>query len=153
MATDDSFCIFCIQDAALGTPDVESERILKGYKYWWLVLHQPKKRAALVQAAGMLVLKRHTPGASECSAEEFGELPSILHEVSALLCNTVGAEYTQQTRLGFNEGREAGQTRDHVHLHLLPVSESDPVALKVRGGIGGAFEALRAVRLGQKEYF
>jgi diadenosine tetraphosphate (Ap4A) HIT family hydrolase len=140
-------CVLCINDSSVGTAGVEPERILKSYTHWWLVLQQPAKREATVQAAGMLVAKRHISGASQSSPAEFGEVPSILHDASKTLCDAVGTSYTQQTRLGFNEGADAGQTMDHVHLHVLPVSESDPPELKIRGGIGGAFEALRTTRL------
>jgi diadenosine tetraphosphate (Ap4A) HIT family hydrolase len=143
----EDYCIFCINDVTTGTPDVSPERILHAYDHWWLVLQPPKKRERTVQAAGMLILKRHAISPSNCRPEEFADIPAILHDASNRLCRAVGAEYDGQTRLGFNEGPEAGQTVMHTHLHLLPVSDSDPAELKVRGGIGGAFEALRTLRL------
>lgn len=140
-------CVFCISDRRAGTAGIEPERILKEYGHWWLVLQQPAKREKTVQAAGMLLAKRHVTRISGADSKAFGEIPGILHDASATLCEAVGSVYTTQTRLGGNEGPEAGQTVNHAHIHILPVSESDPAALKIRGGIGGAFEALRAARL------
>jgi diadenosine tetraphosphate (Ap4A) HIT family hydrolase len=142
-----STCTFCISEANLGNSEVKPERILAAYEHWWLLIQIPEKLAATVQAAGLLVLKRHVADASNCVTEEFAELPSLLHPSSQKLCNYVGSTYTGQMRFGANIGTEAGQTIGHVHIHLLPVSESDPPELKVRSGIGGAFEALRQQRL------
>jgi diadenosine tetraphosphate (Ap4A) HIT family hydrolase len=145
----DGACAFCISDPHAGSEGVESERILKTYDHWYLIIQAEPKRRATIEAAGLLVSRRHLTGASKASAEEFGEIPAILHDASARLCEAAGTVYTGQTRLGFNEGADAGQTVMHAHLHLLPVSESDPAPLKIRGGIGGAFEALRTARLGK----
>ena len=141
-------CIFCIADVTAGTSGVEPERILNAYEHWFLIIQSEPKRRDTGEAAGLLVSRRHMAAASEASAEEFGEIPGILHDASTRLCEAAGTVYTGQTRLGFNEGADAGQTVMHAHLHLLPVSESDPAPLKIRGGIGGAFEALRTARLG-----
>jgi diadenosine tetraphosphate (Ap4A) HIT family hydrolase len=142
-------CIFCISDMTIGSSGVEPERILKAYDHWYLIIQSEPKRRATVEAAGLLVSRRHHAAVSEATAVEFGEIPAILHDASARLCEAAGTVYTGQTRLGFNEGADAGQTVMHAHLHLLPVSESDPAPLKIRGGIGGAFEALRTARLGK----
>jgi diadenosine tetraphosphate (Ap4A) HIT family hydrolase len=143
-------CTFCFSDPSKGNAEVEPNRIIEAFDNWWLVLQRESKRSKTVQAAGMLILKRHAARASDCTAAEFSEIPAILHEASAALCRMVGADYTHQTRLGFNEGPEAGQTVGHTHIHILPVSASDPAQLKVRGGIGGAFESLRTLRLQEK---
>lgn len=73
----------------------------------------------------------------------------ILHDSSLALCQAVDVEYAGQTRFGANEGPDAGQTVQHAHVHILPVAKSDPPELKIRGGIGGAFEALHQARLGK----
>lgn len=141
-------CIFCISNPDAGTNGIGPERIVHGYENWWLVLQPEAKREKTKQAAGMLVTKRHVEVPSMILPEEVLELHASIKDASAKLCAMVGSVYMDQETVGFNEGPEAGQTVEHAHVHILPVSESDPSELKVRGGIGGAFEALRAERIG-----
>jgi diadenosine tetraphosphate (Ap4A) HIT family hydrolase len=140
-------CIFCISNPANGVADNPADRVLKGYNSWWLILQPEAKRAATKQSAGLLITKRHIAVASEVNADEAAELFTIFKDAAKVLCETVGTTYTGQETIGFNEGAAAGQTINHAHVHILPVAEEDPEVLKVRGGIGGAFEALRSQRL------
>jgi diadenosine tetraphosphate (Ap4A) HIT family hydrolase len=140
-------CIFCITDPAKGVGGNPADPIVKAYNHWWLILQTAEKRASTKQAAGMLIPKRHVPVVSELKPEEAAELFAIYKDAGEMLCETVGATYTGQETVGFNEGPAAGQTIQHAHIHVLPVAEEDPEVLKVRGGMGGAFEALRAERL------
>lgn len=148
-----SNCIFCISDPAIGTgPNgIEPERILKEYENWWLVIQPKERRERLVLAAGLLVAKRAISVMSEATSEEFGEIIVVSDDASETLCNAVGATYTCQFRGGHSEGSEAGQSVPHAHYHLLPVCVEDPVEMKIGAGIGGAFGALRELRLGITE--
>lgn len=85
---------------------------------------------------------------TDTNLEEWAELRAIIKDASGRLCVAVGVTYVDQETIGFNQGGEAGQTVAHAHIHVLPVALQDPQELKVRGGIGGAFEALRRERLG-----
>lgn len=143
-------CIFCISDKNMPLSSDPADRIIKEYKNWWLVLQPEAKRQKTKQAAGMLIAKRHVEVPSGLNAQEAAELFTIYKDASEALCTRVGVTYTGQETIGFNEGSMAGQTINHAHIHILPVSEEDPEVLKIRGGIGGAFEALRSERLGQK---
>jgi diadenosine tetraphosphate (Ap4A) HIT family hydrolase len=140
-------CVFCIQDPSIGNNSIAPDQIIGSYEYWWLLLQPKAKRDKTKQAAGMLVAKRHMETVSLATADEAAELIHIVKDAARTLCGAVGSTYTDQETVGFNQGAEAGQTVNHAHVHVLPVSESDPAELKVRGGIGGAFEALRENRL------
>ena len=142
-------CIFCIDDASIGTGEdgIEPERILKEYESWWLILQPLEKRQKTKIAAGYLIVKREVALMSDVTATEYGELIEILPDASATLCEAAGSTYTNQYTSGFNEGIEAGQKVPHAHFQILPVSAEDPAELKVRGGLGGAFEALHASRV------
>lgn len=146
-------CIFCIHDPKVGTgPNgIESERILKEYDHWWLVIQPKERRDRLVRAAGLLVAKRAISVMTEATPEEFGEIIVVSDDASETLCNAAGATYTGQFRGGHSEGSEAGQSVPHAHYHLLPVSLEDPAEMKIGAGIGGAFGALREIRLGVTE--
>jgi diadenosine tetraphosphate (Ap4A) HIT family hydrolase len=140
-------CIFCIDDPQSGTAGISSDRILHSYDYWWLVLQPEAKREKTKIAAGMLIAKRHIEVVSLATPDEASDMIRNIKPAAQALCEAVGSTYTDQETIGFNQGTEAGQTIDHAHVHILPVSLEDPAALKVRGGIGGAFEALRDTRL------
>jgi diadenosine tetraphosphate (Ap4A) HIT family hydrolase len=92
----------------------------------------------------MLITKRHLTAPSGINTQEAAELFVIYKDASHTLCEYLGVTYAGQETIGFNDGAMA----DHSHIHVLPVAEEDPEALKIRGGIGGAFEALRSERLG-----
>lgn len=141
-------CIFCIDTLTRGSHGIPSERVLKEYHNWWLVLQREDKLLTTKQAAGLLISKQHLEDVSSATEAAAQELLSVIKESAELLCKHVGTTYSGQETVGFNQGPDAGQTVKHAHVHILPVSEEDPAELKVRGGIGGAFEALREKRLG-----
>lgn len=142
-------CIFCIQDLQTGTgPNgIGTERILHEYENWWLVLQPEERRENLVKSAGLLIAKRAISVMSEATSIEFGEIITISDDASSMLCGAAGASYTGQFRGGFSEGSEAGQSVPHAHYHLLPVCLEDPPQMKIGAGIGGAFGALRELRM------
>lgn len=133
-------CPFCATHLA-------KARIIHKYENWNLFLQSKDKRQRTKQGAGFLALAKHTKRVSEISDKEWLELKMILQDASQRLCAEIGVTYTGDETIGFNQGALAGQTVDHAHVHILPVAEEDPDKLKIRGGIGGAFEALRRERL------
>lgn len=145
--TEQKPCIFCITDSSVGSWDVEPERVLHSYKNWWLILRPQENRERTKIASGMLVSKRHIEIPTMMSDEEATELIRSVKDAAQRLCDAAGVTYTDQETVGFNQGVEAGQSQMHAHVHILPVAEEDPAEMKVRGGMGGAFEALRIVRI------
>lgn len=144
-------CVFCIDPGSRSSHGVDSQRVVHKYNHWWLVIQREDKLKSTKQAAGLLIPTRHFEAATDMSDDEAIELKNIIKDASSRLCAHVGAIYANQETVGFNQGTEAGQTVMHAHVHILPVAESDPPELKDRGGIGGAFEALREARLGLRE--
>lgn len=84
---------------------------------------------------------------TEATPEEFGEIITISDNASETLCSAAGAIYTGQFRGAHSEGSDSGQSVPHAHYHLLPVSHDDPPEMKIGAGVGGAFAALRQVRM------
>lgn len=142
-------CVFCIDPMKKCSIGVEPQRIIKEYTNWWLLQQRADKLQSTKQAAGLLVSKKHVEQVSDVSEEAAAELLKVTKEAARLLCEKAETTYTNQETVGFNQGAEAGQTVMHAHIHILPVSLEDPGELKIRAGIGGAFEALREKRLGK----
>lgn len=139
-----SECIFCF-DSLEGNEAVEGERVLHEFEYWWLVQQPEVQRRKTIRAAGMLVAKRHFEVVSLATPKEWDEVKEVMHRSGIILCEAVGMEYTGQTRLGFNEGSDVGQTVEHAHIHVLPQGDADP--LWERAGIMGAFTELHSARM------
>lgn len=128
-------------------PQNDRGRLIKEYENWYLFLQTPEKLKNTKQTAGLMISRRHFENTSDANETEAAELVHMIKDASQALCERVGVAYTNQESVGFNQGKDAGQTQFHAHVHILPVAKEDPRALKVRGGIGGAFEALRRERL------
>lgn len=143
-----SDCIFCLDPDTKSSHGVGNERVVKEYDHWWLLLQRADKLETTKQAAGLLVFKQHIANVTDAGDDAAVELSRVIKESARLLCEKVGTTYTDQETVGFNQGEQAGQSISHAHVHVLPVSAEDPDDLKVRAGIGGAFEALRNERLG-----
>ena len=134
-------CIFC------NFKELSKGEYLYDYEFWRLILQSAEKRQKTKQAAGMLVSKRHMVEVVDADSEEFIELSKIIKDAAKKLCVATGTTYLEQETIGFNQGINAGQTVMHAHVHILPSAQEDPETMKIRGGIGGAFEALRKERL------
>jgi diadenosine tetraphosphate (Ap4A) HIT family hydrolase len=77
-----------------------------------------------------VVPKRHVESFFELSQDEAVEAYELLKEVSHRLAERYDpAGYT----IGINEGRAAGRSVDHLHIHLIPRHDGDVV--DPRGGI------------------
>jgi diadenosine tetraphosphate (Ap4A) HIT family hydrolase len=140
-------CVFCIHPDVHSSQGIPEDKFIKEYSNWWLFLQRVDKLKSTKQAAGLLISKEHLSNVTDVNEGAKSELLLVVKDAAKLLCAKVGSTYTGQESVGFNQGAEAGQTVMHAHVHLLPVSEEDPPQLKVRSGIGGAFEALRRERV------
>lgn len=65
----------------------------------------------------LIVPRRHIASASEATSEEFAAIWSLLAEVRA---DTVRELKPDGFIVGINDGRAAGQTVMHLHVHLIP---------------------------------
>ena len=133
-------CPFC--DISKATAEM-----FYSYEFWNLFLQNKEKRQGTRQAAGFLALKRHEPATTDTTHKEWDEVREIIKDAAGRLCERVGVNYADQEVVGFNCGRDAGQTVQHAHIHILPIAEEDPAELKGRAGMGAAFEALHRERM------
>ena len=80
----------------------------------------------------LIIPRRHVEDYFELTAEEYAAMHAMLLKLKKALEEELKP---QGFNVGVNVGRAAGQTIDHVHLHLIPRFEgdmSDP-----RGGVRG----------------
>lgn len=86
----------------------------------------------------LIVTRRHVGDYFELTDEEWRAMQAMLLRLKREL----DAEYRPQGyNVGVNVGRAAGQTIDHVHLHLIPRYEGD--LDDPRGGVRGAIPEKR----------
>jgi diadenosine tetraphosphate (Ap4A) HIT family hydrolase len=78
----------------------------------------------------LLIPKRHAESFFDLSASERFDLLALLDRAKLMLDN----EFKPQGyNIGVNDGRAAGQTVPHLHVHLIPRFEGD--MLDPRGGV------------------
>ncbi len=86
----------------------------------------------------LVIPKRHTASFFETTQEERKALLEMLEKAREHLID----EYSPQGfNIGINEGKAAGQTIAHLHIHLIPRYEGDMD--DPRGGIRGAIPGKR----------
>jgi diadenosine tetraphosphate (Ap4A) HIT family hydrolase len=78
----------------------------------------------------LIVPRRHIAAASEATSEEFAAIWSLLAEVRA---DSVRELKPDGFNVGINDGRAAGQTVMHLHVHLIPRFTGD--CPDPRGGV------------------
>lgn len=78
----------------------------------------------------LIIPKRHVSSFFELTSDERGDIFSLLDDAKFGLDNQF---HPDGYNIGINDGAAAGQTVDHLHIHLIPRysgDQSDP-----RGGI------------------
>lgn len=82
----------------------------------------------------LIISKRHIASFFELNTQEFKELKPILKQAKKDLDN----EFSPQSyNIGVNDGKYAGQTINHLHIHLIPRYKNDKKEPK--GGIRWIF--------------
>lgn len=133
-------CPFCHLDLA------ESTKIYE-YNHWNLFIQPLQKRQKTKGAAGFIALRNHVEKPELVADDAWLEFKSVVPDAAKRLCKAASMTYMGSESVGFNQGKDAGQTVAHAHIHILPTTSEDPFELRQRGGIGGAFEELRKNRV------
>ena len=68
----------------------------------------------------LVIPKNHREKIQDMTEEENRDLFSLVHQMTSKIDSITGA-----TLLAVHNGKEAGQEIPHVHVHLIPRSESD----------------------------
>lgn len=80
----------------------------------------------------LIIPKRHVNSIDDLTDVELKDLYTVLHQTKVLLLETY---LPDGFNIGINEGEAAGQTVEHLHIHLIPRYEGDVVC--PRGGVRG----------------
>lgn len=78
----------------------------------------------------LIIPKRHVSSFFDLSADECAEIFVLLARAKTLLDEELSPN---GFNIGINDGRAAGQTVFHLHIHLIPRFEGDQ--LDPRGGV------------------
>jgi diadenosine tetraphosphate (Ap4A) HIT family hydrolase len=78
----------------------------------------------------LIVPRRHIASAADATAEEFAAIWSLLVEVRSGINRELSPD---GFNIGINDGRAAGQTVMHLHVHLIPRYAGD--SPDPRGGL------------------
>jgi diadenosine tetraphosphate (Ap4A) HIT family hydrolase len=84
-------------------------------EYWYAVFDA----SPAVSGHSLLIPYRHVTRIQDLNSDEWDELHSFLVSVSENLERDFGADYM----LGINHGKGAGQTKEHLHIHIMPVQD------------------------------
>jgi len=108
-------CIFCNRMQC----DAAQEFVLFRGDLWYMILnHYPYTNGHL-----LLVLNRHQPALSACSAAEMAEMARLLPLMEQALLEVYRP---QGINCGYNGGASAGAgIPEHLHLHMLPRWQGD----------------------------
>lgn len=88
----------------------------------------------------LVIPKRHVSSIDELTDSELKDLYVVMNQTKTLLRETYQPD---GFNIGINEGEAAGQTVEHLHIHIIPRYEGDVVC--PRGGVRGVIP-------GKKEY-
>jgi len=115
-------CIFC--------DIIKEQEPTRKYKhnYWYIIQDKyPVNKGHL-----LIVPKRHINKVGELNQSEWVSLQNVLELVQQLICDeemqieyfgkiiTTEDTYPDGFNIGINEGEAAGQTVNHLHIHVIP---------------------------------
>ena len=80
----------------------------------------------------LIIPKRHVSSIDDLTDCELKDLYVVLQQTKHMLCEVYQPD---GFNIGINEGEAAGQTVEHLHIHLIPRYEGDVVC--PRGGVRG----------------
>lgn len=79
-------------------------------------------RTPITEGHALVIPKRCVATIEQLSQEERSSLLELVSEVKGMLNKSFGAK---AFNLAWNEGVEAGQTVDHLHIHVVPRKAGD----------------------------
>ena len=97
-------CPFC---------NISKDRIIKEFHYWLLI----KDLYPVSKGHSLIIPKRHITSLEDITSVEFYELLTVIKNTLKFLAATFN---TNDFNIGMNLGKYAGQTIEHIHIHIIP---------------------------------
>ena len=85
----------------------------------------------------LIISKRHIPSYFEMNADEIKDINTILNQQRSEIIKLDSA--VTAFNIGINDGKDAGQSVHHLHIHLIPRREGD--VENPKGGVRGVIPA------------
>ena len=121
-------CPFCSIDAA---------RVLESTHYWQVIYDQ----FPLSDSHALIIPKRHVSSIFDLSRDEAAEMHEILSTARFTILKSAKTSdclvEPDGFNIGVNDGAAAGQTIEHLHIHLIPRYFGD--STDPRGGVRWIF--------------
>ena len=76
----------------------------------------------ILEGHSLIIPEKHIKSLFELSEDEIADFFSFARTITSFLCNTYGADAYDWS---LQEGEEAGQSVDHLHLHIIPRKPAD----------------------------
>lgn len=112
-------CIFC---------DINKEKIIYETSHWFAIFDE----YPVNQGHALLIPKRHVESVFELNEEEKQTLVDSIKDIESLLIRFFNID---GFNIGINQGKAAGQTINHLHIHIIPRYDGD--VSNPRGGVRG----------------
>lgn len=112
-------CVFC---------DINKEKIIYETSCWFAMFDE----YPVNQGHVLLIPKRHVESVFELNEEEKTTLVDSIKDIESLLIRFFDID---GFNIGINQGKAAGQTINHLHIHIIPRYDGD--ASNPRGGVRG----------------
>lgn len=96
--------------------------------YWFCI----RDRYPVTEGHTLIISKEHRKDYFECTEEEKISIVSMIDKVKDSLQNTFKPD---GFNVGFNVGKDSGQTIFHTHIHVIPRYKGDTE--NPRGGVRG----------------
>lgn len=115
-------CVFC---------NINKEKIIYETSCWLAMFDE----YPVNQGHVLLIPKRHVESVFELNDEEKTTLVDSIKDIESLLIRFFDID---GFNIGINQGKAAGQTISHLHIHIIPRYDGD--VSNPRGGVRGVIQ-------------
>lgn len=113
-------CVFC---------NIETKRIIKTFDYFFVI----RDMYPVTDLHSLIIPTRHVSSYFDLTDQELTELPRVIVDIKDSLLEI--DRKISGFNIGINDGKDAGQTIFHCHIHLIPRRKND--VSSPRGGVRG----------------
>ena len=113
-------CVFC---------NIETKRIIETFDHFFVI----RDMYPVTDLHSLIIPTRHVSSYFDLTDQELTELPRVIVDIKDSLLEI--DRKISGFNIGINDGKDAGQTIFHCHIHLIPRRKNDVTS--PRGGVRG----------------